>query len=63
MTKVKEPNRAAAEQLGFDLQNLESRAHRLGLHVTARGVNRAKNALGWEMAGEIEQAGEALKRG
>lgn len=42
-----------------DIQALESRCHRLGVHVTAHAMNRAKNALGWEMAGDIEQAGKA----
>lgn len=44
------------------IEELEHRAHRLGLHVGARGLNRAKNAIGWEMAGNIEQAGRALLR-
>lgn len=42
-----------------DIQALESRAHRLKVYVAAHALNRAKNALGWEMAGNIEQAGKA----
>jgi len=39
----------------------EQRAHKLGMHVTAHALNRAKNALGWEIAGDIEQAGRAAR--
>lgn len=51
--------RAAQDVLVHDLQDLESRAHGLGLHVTGHALNRAKNALGWEIAGDISQAGKA----
>lgn len=50
---------AANQQLIQDIQTLESLAHARGLHVTAHALNRAKNALGWEIAGDIEQAGKA----
>lgn len=50
---------AANRQLIQDIQTLESFAHARGLHVTAHALNRAKNALGWELAGNIEQAGKA----
>lgn len=43
-----------------DLMALEDLARRCGLHVTARGLNRAKNALGWELQGEVSQAAAAL---
>ena len=49
----------ACRLLVGDIQALESRAHRLGVHVSAHALNRAKNALGWEMAGDIDQAGKA----
>jgi hypothetical protein len=51
--------RAANQQLVEDIQTLESFAHARGMHVTAHALNRAKNALGWELAGDIEQAGKA----
>lgn len=44
------------------IQNAETQAHRDGFHVTAHALNRAKNALGWEMQGEIEEAGKASRR-
>lgn len=50
---------AANQQLIEDIQTLESFAHARGMHVTAHALNRAKNALGWELAGDIEQAGKA----
>lgn len=52
-------NRAAQDMLVQELQGLESRAHGMGLHVTGHALNRAKNALGWEIAGDIKQAGKA----
>jgi hypothetical protein len=39
----------------------ERQAHRDGFHVTAHALNRAKNACGWEIAGNIEQAGRAAR--
>lgn len=42
-----------------EVQALETKAHDLGLHVTGHALNRAKNALGWELAGDIEQAGRS----
>ena len=53
--------RAGRENLLQDLQEIESRAHHLGLHVTAHALNRVKNALGWELAGDIERAGKASR--
>lgn len=43
------------------LEAAEQTAHRNGFHVTAHALNRAKNALGWEIAGEVERAGEAAR--
>lgn len=51
--------KVANQQLIQDIQTLESFAHASGLHVTAHALNRAKNALGWEIAGDVEQAGKA----
>ncbi len=53
---------AANQQLLADIQALEGFAHARGFHVTAHALNRAKNALGWEMAGNIEEAGKAAFR-
>jgi hypothetical protein len=49
----------ADQQMIRDIQTLESFAHARGLHVTAHALNRAKNALGWEVAGDVEQAAKA----
>ncbi len=54
-------DRNAAYQLILDIQALENRAHRLGLHATAHALNSAKNASGWEIAGEPEKAGMAAR--
>lgn len=54
-------NRATHQMLLQELQEIETRAHRLGLHVTAHALNRAKNALGWEIAGNVEEAGKAAR--
>ncbi len=54
-------NRAAQQVLADEIEEIEQRAHRLGLHVTARGLNNAKNALGWEMAGDLLAAGKAVR--
>lgn len=58
---IKDVENAARQQLVAEVQDLESRAHGLGLHVTAHALNRAKNALGWELAGNIEKAGAAAR--
>ncbi len=50
---------ASAQNMIQEIQELESRAHDLGMHVTAHALNRAKNALGWEISGNVEQAGKA----
>lgn len=44
-----------------DIETAEHRAHRNGFHVTAHALNRAKNALGWEMAGDVIKAGKASR--
>lgn len=49
-----------AKSLKERLQKLENEAHEIGAHVTARGINRAKNALGWEEAGRPDKAAEAI---
>lgn len=42
-----------------DLIRLEMRANVLGLYPAARALNNAKNAIGWQLAGDIGRADEA----
>lgn len=58
---VSPKDHAAVTMLVNDIQALESRAHRLGLSYTARGLNRAKNAAGWELAGENQHAARSVR--
>jgi hypothetical protein len=37
-----------------NIQDLESRAHRLMMTGAAQALNSAKNAAGWELAEQIE---------
>lgn len=46
-------------QLLLDITALEMRANKMGLFPCARALNNAKNAAGWQMAGNIEQADAA----
>lgn len=55
-------NRAAATNLLQDVAEIEDRAMRLGFPVTTRALNRAKNALGWEIAGDVIKADKASRR-
>ena len=43
---------AARQQFLSELQELEDRAHRLGMTITGHALNKAKNAAGWEIAGK-----------
>jgi len=52
-------DRFDAADLLTRIGNAEIDAHRLGFHVAGHALNRAKNALGWELAGDVEQAGKA----
>lgn len=54
-------NRAGQNALVQEIQELESRAHRLGMTITGHALNNAKNACGWEMAGNILRAGNAAR--
>lgn len=42
-----------------DLTALEMRANKLGLYPAARALNNAKNAIGWQIAGNIDEADKA----
>lgn len=42
-----------------DLLALEMRANALGLFPAARALNNAKNAIGWQISGNIEEADKA----
>jgi hypothetical protein len=59
--KVK-PDISASQQLLSEIEALEQEANRIGAYVTARTLNQAKNALGWEMAGDVLMAGK-ISRG
>lgn len=52
-------NLAGCRNMIQQIQEIETQAHDLGMFVTAHAINRAKNALGWEIQGDIEQAGRA----
>lgn len=45
------------------LQEMEDRARKLGLPITAGAINNAKNAAGWELADDHERAGKAAQGG
>jgi hypothetical protein len=45
-----------------DLTALEMRANALGLFPAARALNNAKNAIGWQLAGNIAEADAAATR-
>jgi hypothetical protein len=41
--------------LSMRLVAIEQDLHRVNMHATARRVNAAVQAIGWEFAGQIEQ--------
>lgn len=43
------------------LDTMEGDARRAGLFVTARALNNAKNAAGWEASGDVLAAGAAAR--
>lgn len=43
------------------IQECETEAHALDLHVAGHTLNNAKNACGWEAAGNVEVAVMASK--
>lgn len=50
-----------AHEIINELQALETRAHSAGLTVTGSAINNAKNAAGWELAGDVVMAGKASR--
>jgi hypothetical protein len=54
-------NRRAKGDFVDEIQAMETRAYRLGLIITARALNQAMNAAGWELAGDEMAASLATK--
>jgi len=54
-------NKVAQRILLQDLLEMEMRAHDIGMTITAHALNNAKNAAGWELAGDSIQAGRAAR--
>jgi hypothetical protein len=54
MSRVHPKDFDAVRVLINDIQDLESRAHRLMMTGAAQSLNNAKNAAGWELAEQIE---------
>jgi hypothetical protein len=52
---------AAKVMLMQQISEMESHAHALGMIITARGLNNAKNACGWEIAGNTDAADKATR--
>lgn len=48
--------REAAQLLIATIEQLEHEARSLGFVIVANTLNRAKNAAGWELAGDAEEA-------
>lgn len=38
---------------------IEQELHRANMHVTARALNKAVRAIGWEFSGDVVAAGKA----
>lgn len=53
------PRNAHGSGLLAHIEAAEQQANRDGFHITAHALNRAKNVLGWEMAGEPDNAARA----
>jgi hypothetical protein len=53
--------RELQDELVWYIQAAETRAHDIGLHVSGRALNRAKNACGWEISGDVLKAAAASK--
>lgn len=46
---------AQMSDLSLRLVTIEQELHKVGLHATARRVNLAVQAIGWEFAGELDK--------
>jgi hypothetical protein len=57
--KSKAHQKLVAEFLIAAIQEAENDARKAGYYITMRALNRAKNALGWESAGELVKAEDA----
>lgn len=49
----------SSDQLLWDINAIELRANKMHLFPCARALNNAKNAAGWQLAGNIEMADSA----
>ena len=49
-------NKRDAKDLITILEEAENKARRAGLFISMRAINAAKNALGWEYAGNTDMA-------
>jgi hypothetical protein len=49
------------DKLVKEIDDLQVRAHEIGLHITGHALNSAKNACGWEFSGNSEQAIKATR--
>jgi hypothetical protein len=49
------------DRLIADIEKVEQASHRAGFYITAQALNRAKNAAGWELSGNLEEAGKASR--
>ena len=63
-TKAQErltPQTDCAQMVLMEILRIEQRCQALGLIVGARALNQARNAIGWEMAGDDLSASLAAK--
>lgn len=61
LKKLEEQTDRTNQQMIRNIETLEQLAGSQGFHVTARALNQAKNAFGWELAGDILAAGKAAR--
>lgn len=54
-------SRPKIDELILEIDALERKANSLGLYPAARALNNAKNAAGWQLAGNLEKANDASK--
>lgn len=61
MEKAFQTMRDRPDRLVLDIQAMQTRAHALGLHMTAHALNNAMNVCGWEQAGDTDAAAKAAR--